>query len=71
VVAGSAGADLSINVVLILGMSNLLADGLSMSIGSYLSKKSEQDNYKKHRCIEEWEVENMPDDRTPGDHRHL
>jgi VIT1/CCC1 family predicted Fe2+/Mn2+ transporter len=61
VVAGSAGADFTINVVLILGMSNLIADGLSMSIGSYLSKKSELDNYYKHRRIEEWEVENMPD----------
>jgi vacuolar iron transporter family protein len=61
VVAGSSGADLTINIVLILGMSNLLADGLSMSIGSYLSKKSEQDNYNKHVRIENWEVENMPD----------
>jgi VIT1/CCC1 family predicted Fe2+/Mn2+ transporter len=61
VVAGSAGAGFSINIVLILGMSNLIADGLSMSIGSYLSKKSELDNYKKHRRIEEWEVENIPD----------
>lgn len=61
VVAGSAGADLTINIILILGMSNLIADGLSMSIGSYLSKKSEQDNYNKHLRIEEWEIENMPD----------
>jgi VIT1/CCC1 family predicted Fe2+/Mn2+ transporter len=61
VVAGSAGADLTINIVLILGISNLLADGLSMSIGSYLSKKSELDNYNKHVKIEEWEIDNMPD----------
>jgi vacuolar iron transporter family protein len=61
VVAGSAGADLSISVVLILGMANLFADGLSMAIGSYLSKKSERDNYLKHRRIEEWEIENLPD----------
>jgi vacuolar iron transporter family protein len=61
VVAGSVGADLTINIILILGMSNLLADGLSMSIGSYLSRKAEQDNYKKHLRIEEWEIENMPD----------
>jgi len=60
VVAGSSGADLGINIILILGVSNLLADGLSMSIGSYLSKKSEQDNYNKHLKIEEWEIENMP-----------
>ena len=62
VIAGSSGADLSINIILILGVSNLLADGLSMSIGSYLSKKSEQDNYKKHLKIESWEIENMPDE---------
>jgi VIT1/CCC1 family predicted Fe2+/Mn2+ transporter len=61
VVAGSAGADLSISIILILGLSNLFADGLSMSIGSYLSKKSEQDNYNKHLRIEEWEIENMPE----------
>ncbi len=61
VVAGSAGADLGINIILILGMANLFADGLSMSIGSYLSKKSEQDNYNKHLKIEEWEIEHMPD----------
>lgn len=60
VVAGSAGAGLGINIILILGVANLFADGLSMSIGSYLSKKSEQDNYNKHLKIEEWEIENMP-----------
>lgn len=61
VVAGSAGADLGISIVLILGMANLFADGLSMSIGSYLSKKSEQDNYNKHLRVEEWEIENLPE----------
>lgn len=61
VVAGSAGADLSITIVLILGMANLFADGLSMSIGSYLSRKSEQDNYNKHLKIEQWEIENIPE----------
>jgi VIT1/CCC1 family predicted Fe2+/Mn2+ transporter len=61
VVAGSAGAGLGINIILILGLANLFADGLSMSIGSYLSKKSELDNYNKHLKIEEWEIENMPE----------
>jgi VIT1/CCC1 family predicted Fe2+/Mn2+ transporter len=61
VVAGAAGADLGIIVVLILGLANLIADGISMSIGSYLSKRSEQDNYYKHLRIEEWEVENLPE----------
>jgi vacuolar iron transporter family protein len=61
VVAGAAGAELGLTVVLILGLANLFADGLSMSIGSYLSRKSEQDSYQKHRRVEEWEIENMPD----------
>lgn len=61
VVAGAAGADLDITIVLILGLANLFADGLSMSIGSYLSKRSEQDSYRKHQRIEEWEIENLPE----------
>jgi vacuolar iron transporter family protein len=61
VVAGASGAGFSIKVVLILGVSNLIADGLSMSIGSFLSKKSEIDNYNKHVRIEEWEMDNLPE----------
>ncbi len=47
VVAGSAGAELSVSVVLILGFANLLADGFAMSVGAYLSTRSELDNYHK------------------------
>lgn len=43
VVAGATGARFSTVVVLVLGFSNLIADGFSMGIGSYLSKKSEQE----------------------------
>ena len=32
VVAGAAGANLSISVVIILGFANLIADGFSMSV---------------------------------------
>jgi len=41
VVAGSLGASLSPSVVIILGLANLFADGLSMSTGAYLGVKSE------------------------------
>ena len=61
VVAGAAGADLSSAIVLILGFANLIADGFSMSIGAYLSTRSQQQNYDKHRAIEEWEVDHLPD----------
>ena len=40
VVAGVAGAGLSVRVVLILGISNLLADGFSMGSSNYLAIRS-------------------------------
>ncbi len=61
VVAGSVGANLSSSIIIILGFANLLADGFAMSIGAYLSTKSEKDNYNKHRKIEAFEVETMPE----------
>jgi VIT1/CCC1 family predicted Fe2+/Mn2+ transporter len=41
VVAGAVGAGLDSSIIIILGFANLLADGFSMSIGAYLSSKSE------------------------------
>lgn len=61
VVAGAAGAGLEGSVVIILGFANLIADGFSMSVGSYLSHKSETDNYHRHKKIEYWEVDNIPE----------
>lgn len=62
VVAGSAGANLDSSVIIILGFANLIADGFSMSVGSYLSNKSEIENFKKHEKVEYWEIEHMPDE---------
>ena len=61
VVAGAVGASLDSSIIIILGFANLFADGFSMSVGSYLSSKSEIDNFKKHQKIEYWEVENIPE----------
>lgn len=41
IVAGSAGGDLARNVILILGVSNVLSDGYSMGVSRYLSSKAE------------------------------
>ena len=43
VVAGVAGAALSPAIVLILGFANLIADGISMAVGDYLSTKAEKE----------------------------
>ena len=61
VVAGAAGAQLDSAVVIILGFANLIADGFAMSVGSYLSTKSERENFEKHKAIEYWEVDNLPE----------
>jgi len=61
VVAGVAGAQLSAGIVLILGFANLIADGLSMAIGDYLSTKAEQEYQRAERQRERWEVEHYPE----------
>ena len=61
VVAGAAGASLESSIIIILGFANLIADGFAMSVGSYLSAKSEKETYQKHKSIEYWEVDNLPD----------
>lgn len=43
VVAGVAGANLNTRVILIMGISNLIADGIAMGLGDFLGEKSEQD----------------------------
>lgn len=61
VVAGAVGANLHSDVIIILGFANLLADGFSMSVGAYLSHKTEKDNFHRHEKIEYWEVDNIPE----------
>lgn len=61
VVAGAVGAGLDNAIIIILGFANLFADGFSMSIGAYISAKSEKQNYHKQKAIEYWEVDNLPD----------
>ena len=60
VVSGVAGAALSANIVIILGLANLFADGFSMAIGNYLSSKSDIEFIQRERKREEWEIEHYP-----------
>ena len=61
VVAGAVGANFDPAIIVILGLANLLADGFSMSVGSFLSAKAEQANFEKHRNIELWEIDTWPE----------
>ncbi len=67
VVSGVAGASLGLNVVMIMGLANLFADGFSMALGSFLSLRSEREYYEKEKSREAWEVEHFPD----GEKREL
>ena len=53
VVAGVAGGGLSLRVVLIIGAANLLADGLSMAVGNYLSIRSHESVLETQELPEE------------------
>jgi len=61
VVSGATGASFSSKVIIVLGIANLLADGLSMSFGSYLSARTEKERYFHKRRSEYSEIENSPE----------
>ncbi len=61
VVSGVAGAQLGSDIVLILGLANLFADGFSMATGAYLSSRSDQEYYERERERERWEVDHFPE----------
>ncbi|HEY0875301.1 MAG TPA: VIT1/CCC1 transporter family protein [Vicinamibacterales bacterium] len=42
VVAGVTGGDLTIRAIIVVGVANLFADGLSMGVGNYLAIRSEE-----------------------------
>lgn len=66
VVAGFAGAGsqigsmLGTTAVLLFGLANLFADGISMGLGNFLSHKSEKDLYRVNRAKEEKEIQENP-----------
>lgn len=59
IVAGSIGAGLSPEIILILGFANLFADGIAMAMGSFQATKAREEFIQKERKREEWEIENM------------
>src|SRR3989338_2105820 len=63
VVAGFAGAQrdpatsaVPVVSVLLFGLANLFADGLSMSLGSFLSIRADQDVYRNEKSKELHEI---------------
>lgn len=61
VVAAVSGADMSGDVVILMGIANLVSDGISMGLGDYFSEKSEKDYIKNEWKRETWELKNYPE----------
>jgi len=60
VVSAATGGNLSDRVLLLMGFANLVADGMSMGLGDFLSSKAEKDYTVKELDREIWEFENYP-----------
>mmetsp|Transcript_34588 Transcript_34588/g.45718 ORF Transcript_34588/g.45718 Transcript_34588/m.45718 type:complete len:286 (-) Transcript_34588:307-1164(-) len=58
IIAGAAGGGMGVDVVLVLGFSNIFADALSMGVGEYLSSKAHNEYVLSERRREEWELKN-------------
>ncbi|MBO6636783.1 MAG: VIT1/CCC1 transporter family protein [Roseitalea sp.] len=61
IVAGVVGAALSANIVIILGLANLIADGISMAAGNYSATKTEHDELERTREMEHRHIAIDPD----------
>ncbi len=60
IVAGVAGADLRESVVAVLGIANLVADGLSMGASNYLGTRAENELVAKVRRSESDQIDAFP-----------
>ena len=61
VAAGVAGANLSPQIVLILGFANLVADGFSMAVANYSGTKAEREQYDRLIAIEHKHIAATPE----------
>lgn len=60
-VAGATGAGFSSVVALVLGISSLLADGLSMAISNYQGSKTEQERLHQAYHMENLHIDHYPE----------
>jgi VIT1/CCC1 family predicted Fe2+/Mn2+ transporter len=60
-VSGVVGAGLGADVILVIGLANLLADGFSMAASNYLGTKAEWDDSARLEAIEHRHIAAVPE----------
>ena len=60
VVTGVSGAELSLRIIVILGIANLLADGFSMAASNYLGTRTERQEEDALRAREQRHIDGDP-----------
>ena len=61
IIASGVGAQLSVGIILLLGLANVFADALSMGVGEFLSLQAEHQHIFSEKKREEWELLNYPE----------
>ncbi len=61
IVASAAGAGLSNGIAIVLGLANVLADGLSMAAGNYLNARATEQIVERARRIEQMHIDKIPE----------
>jgi VIT1/CCC1 family predicted Fe2+/Mn2+ transporter len=61
IVCGAAGANLGTGVAIVLGLANVLADGISMAVGNYLKAKADALMLDRFRRMEEKHIQRAPE----------
>jgi vacuolar iron transporter family protein len=61
VVSGVKGAQLAYFIVIILGLANLIGDGISMAVSNFLATKTEKEELSKAKTEEEKHIKLVPE----------
>jgi hypothetical protein len=60
------GANLSVRVLMILGLANLIADGFAMAAGNFSGTKAERDDFERVLGIERRHIAAVPEGEREG-----